>query len=163
VTTCTDSHAEALLNGYVDGALTSSRQAALFAHLATCEPCRRQFNALLAFGLAARQEAFPVPPAADEAVFARIDRLRRAAHPAPERPAERGLFRDAFRHRVTLGTTLVVAVVMAVLGLALGPTPETAEAEGVPAYRITETVTDDGNALYVIDPGVTVEDRKIDG
>ena len=151
---CSDSRAEHLLNLYVDGELPSTQQAALFAHLARCAACRTQFNALLAFRLAARQEALAVPPAVDEAFFARIDRLRRASHPAPDRAAERRLFRDVLPRRVPLAAALV-AVGAVALGFLVRPaTPE--QAEPAPAFRLTEVVTDDGNALYVID-GVTVE------
>lgn len=163
MTTCIDPSAERLLNGYIDGELSSSSQAELFAHLATCAECRVQFNALLAFGLAARQEAFLVPPAADEAIFARIDRLRRASHPAPDRAAERRIFGDTLGRRVTLGTTLLVAMVVAVLGVVIQSNRFSPDVAPPPMYRVTETVTSDGNALYVIDPGVTVEERKIDG
>ena len=77
MSTCSLPRAETLLNLYADGELPSARQAELFAHLARCAACRAQFNALLAFRLAARQEVLAVPPAADEAFFAHIDRLRR--------------------------------------------------------------------------------------
>ena len=157
--TCTDPNAEMLLNLYVDGELSSARQAELFAHLATCAECRTQFNALLAFRLAARQEALTVPPAADEAVFAQIDRLRRAAHPAPDRAAERR--RTPLRQRVPVGTALLAALVIVAIGLFVRPAPM-AEAETAPPYRLTETVTDDGNALYIIDPGITVEVEKLE-
>ena len=158
--TCTDPNAELLLNLYVDAELSSAGQAELFAHLATCAGCRTQFNALLAFRLAARQEALIVPPAADEAVFAQIDRLRRASHPAPDRAAERRRISAPLRQRVPVGTALLAAVVIVAIGLFVRPAP-VAEAPAAPAYRLTETVTDDGNALYIIDPGITVEVEKL--
>ena len=157
MTPCTDDHAETLLNLYVDGELPSSRQAMLFAHLAACPGCRSQFNALLAFRLAVRQEVLTVPPAVDEAFFARIDRLRRAAHPAPDRAAARGLFGDTLRRRVPVGLAAAVTVLLVTLGLLARPMPPAAEA--VPSNRLTEVVTDDGNALYVMD-GITVEVSK---
>jgi anti-sigma factor RsiW len=156
---CTDPTAETLLNLYVDGELPSARQAPLFAHLAACSACRAQFSVLLQFRGAVRRESFAVPPAADEAFLARIDRMRRASHPAPDRAAERRRLSIPRRMRVPFGTALLAAVLVATLGLLIRITPEAAPA--APAYRLTETVTDDGNALYIIDPGITVVDRKL--
>lgn len=163
MSTCSLPRAETLLNLYADGELPSARQAELFAHLARCAACRAQFNALLAFRLAARQEVLAVPPAADEAFFAHIDRLRRAAHPAPERAAERRFFGDALRRRVPLGVALVVAVVLVALGFLARPAPQAGAAAGAeaaaPPFRLTEVVLDDGNALYVMD-NITVEGKQ---
>jgi len=160
--TCSDLRAEALLNLYADGELPSARQPELFAHLARCTACRARFNALLAFRLVARQEALAVPPAADEAFFARLDRLRRAAHPAPERAAEHRLFGDALRRRVPLGAALAGAGLIVLLGLLARPAPEAPAPEPAPAFRLTEVVLDDGNALYVMD-NITVEGKQGEG
>ena len=156
---CTAPTATRLLNLYADGELSSARQADLFAHLAACPACRTEFNALLAFRLTARQEALTVPPAADEAFFARIDRLRRAA-PSVQGAAERRRFGAPLRRRVPLGAALAVAaLVLAATGLLGQPAEPVAPAEARP-YRLTEVVTEDGNALYVMD-AVTVEgDRR---
>ena len=157
-TECTDQHSEMLLNLYVDGELPSGEQAELFGHLSTCVACRAQFNVLLAFRLASRQETFVVPPAADEAVLARIDRLRRTPRPAPVRVSERRFFGGQVHRRVSLRSALLAAVVLIVFGLAVRPgtTPDAAAL----SYYVTETVIDDG-ALYVIGPGVTVEDKRL--
>jgi anti-sigma factor RsiW len=167
---CLNPRAELLLTLYADGELPSGRQPDLFAHLARCTACRAQFNALLAFRLAARQEALAVPPAVDEAFFARIDRLRRAAHPAPERASERRLFGDTLRRRIPLGAALVAAALVIALGLLSRPAPEAAAGPPPSEFRLTEVVLDDGNALYVMDnitvegkQGATVERPVVDG
>ncbi|MDX1420713.1 MAG: zf-HC2 domain-containing protein [Rubricoccaceae bacterium] len=158
---CADPRAETLLNLYADGELPSGQQPELFAHLARCAACRAQFNALLAFRLAARQEALLVPPAADEAFLARIDRLRRAAHPAPDRAAERRALGSPLRRRVPLGLALAAVALVVALGLVSRPAPPDTRATA-PAFRLTEVVLDDGNALYVMD-NITVEGEQDEG
>ena len=154
---CDDPDAEELLNEYVDGELDADRQPALFTHLAECAECRAQFDALLAFRLAARQEALVVPPAADAALFARLDELRRSAQTQPDRAADRAPLGGALRRRVPVGAALAVACVVLVLGWAFAPATQV-EPER-PPIRLTHTVLNDG-ALYMIDPGVTVEARR---
>ena len=154
---CTDEAAEAWLNEYVDGELARAVQPALFNHLAACADCRAQFDALLAFRLAARQEPLAVPPSADAALFARLDELRRVSRRAPDRRAERAPLGGALRRRVSVGAMLAVAGLAVVLGSVFGPREPAPEP--VPD-RVVETVLSDG-MLYVIDPGVTVEAPRV--
>ena len=149
---CSDDVAEVMLNEYVDGELDAASQPALFGHLAACADCRLQFDALLAFRLAARQEPLAVPASADAALFARLDELRRTSRRAPDRRAERGPLGGALRRRVSVGAMLAVAGLAVVVGSILTPqeTPEP------PPGRVVEAVLEDGT-LYLIDPGVTVE------
>ena len=153
--TCTDDDAEMMLNEYVDGELDAARQPALFGHLAGCADCRAQFDALLAFRLAARQEALLVPPSADAALFARLDDLRRTARRAPDRRAERAPLGGALRRRVSVGAMLAVAGLAVVIGSVLAPRPA-AEPQ---TERVVEAVLADG-MLYLMDPGVTVEAER---
>ena len=153
MTSCTDDRAEALLNEYVDGELDHALQPELFGHLAGCAGCRDQFDALLAFRLAARQEPLAVPASADAALFARLDDLRRTSRRAPDRRAERGAWGGALRRRVSVGAALAVAGLAVAVGTLFAPAPEPADRA---PDRIVETALPDG-ALYVIDPGVTVE------
>ena len=157
-TMCADRHFERLLNLYVDGELPSGEQAELFAHLSMCAACRAHFNVLLAFRLVSRQETFVVPPATDEAVFARIDRLRRAPRSVLHRVSERRFFGGQIHGRVSFRSALLAAVVLIVFGLAVRPNP-TPDATAS-TYHVTETVIDDG-ALYIIGPGVTVEGKRL--
>ena len=153
---CADEDAEALLNEYLDGELDPARQPALFAHLADCADCRAQFDALLAFRLAARQEPLAVPASADAALFARLDTARRQTRRAPDRRADRAPLGGALRRRVSVGAALAVAVLAVVIGTILAPSPAPPEVR----ERIVEAVLEDG-ALYIVDPGVTVEaDRE---
>ena len=145
---CLDEDAEVLLNEYLDGELEAGRQPDLFAHLATCADCRAQFDAMLAFRLAARQEPLPVPATADAALFSRLDRIRRVSRRMPDRRDDRAPLGGALRRRVSVGAMLAVVGLAIVVGSVLSPSP----VQG----RIVETVLRDG-ALYVIDPGITVE------
>ena len=157
---CLNEEAEVLLNEYVDGELEHGRQPALFAHLADCADCREQFDALLAFRLAVRQEPLAVPATADAALFARLDGARRAGRRAPDRRAERAPLGGALRRRVSVGLALAVAAVAVVAGSVLTPSPEPAEA--APEDRVVETFLDDG-PLYLLDPGVSVEAPRTGG
>ena len=154
---CDDPEAEILLNEYVDGELAADRQPELFSHLAGCAECRTQFDALLAFRLAARQESLAVPPAVDAALFARLDRSRRAARHQPDRAADRAPLGGALRRRMPVGAALALACVVLVVGWMTSPSAAP-EREG-PPVRLTHTVLNDG-ALYMIDPGVTVEAHR---
>ncbi len=156
VSPCTDEDAEVLLNDYLDGELDPARQPELFGHLAACADCRAQFDALLAFRLAARQEPLLVPPTADAALFTRLDRVRRATRRAPDRRADRAPLGGALRRRVSVGAMLAVAGLAIVIGSVLTP----ASAPTAPPDRVVETVLRDG-ALYLIDPGITVEASRV--
>lgn len=151
---CTDDAAEILLNEYVDGELDPARQPDLFAHLAACADCRVQFDALLAFRLGARQEPLAVPASSDAALFARLDGLRRTPgrRTPPDRRADRAPLGGALRRRVSVGAMLAVAGVAIVLGTVLAPS----QAQPPHPERVVEAVLPDG-ALYLIDPGITVE------
>ena len=152
LTPCADEDAEVLLNEYVDGELDPARQPALFGHLAACAGCRAQFDALLAFRLAARQEPLAVPASADAALFARLDRVRRQSPRARMRRADRSALGGALRQRVSVGAMLAVVCVAAFLGSVLASDAATPP----PDERVVEAVLEDGS-LYLIDPGVTVE------
>lgn len=154
---CDDPEAEILLNEYVDGELATDRQPELFSHLAVCAECRAQFDALLAFRLAARQESLAVPPAVDAALFARLDEARRSARHQPDRAADRAPLGGALRRRVPVSAALALAGIVMVLGWVMSPNV-TVEPDR-PPVRLTHTVLDDG-ALYMIDPGVTVEAQR---
>ena len=154
VSTCPDDRAEALLNEYVDGELDAARQPDLFSHLAACADCRAQFDALLAFRLAARQESLAVPATVDAALFARLDRVRRDR--PTDRRADRAPLAGALRRRVSVGAMLAAAGLALVFWTALAPEPSP---EATPSARVVEAVLEDGS-LYLIDPGVTVEAER---
>lgn len=145
-------HTENLLNLYVDGELPLDRQGELFAYLAESRAARVQFSALMDFRLATRVDANPVAPAVDEALFQRIDELR--AVPLRNRAEDRQPFR-ALRRRVTVGTALaLVALVIAVGALLPGPAP-------IETVRIVPV--EHAEPVYVLLPGVTVEDDTLEG
>ncbi len=145
--------AEARLNLFVDGELDAAEEPELFAHLAACASCRAQFNALLAFRRAVRQDRLVLPPAADERFFAALDarrraRLRAAARaPLPRRP------RTPLGFRVPLGAALASSVLSAVLFLTVGllyGDPD-ARPAAAPQPVVAETVAADGQVLYVME------------
>lgn len=148
-----DPRTEDLLNVYVDGELPLDQQGDLFARLADDREARAQFNALMAFRLATRVDAMPIPPAVDEALFARIDDIR-GNQQAMRRAEDRRPFR-ALRRRVTVGTALAVATVIVVVRMLL-PAP----VEAVSAVEAAPAET--ANTIYVVWPGVTVEDDTLE-
>jgi anti-sigma factor RsiW len=148
------SHTEELLNLYVDGELPLDRQGELFAHLAESREARLLFNALMDFRLATRMDAISVAPAVDEALFRRIDGLRANVQRNAQHAEDRRPFR-ALRRRVTVGAALAVVVFMLALGALLpGPPP-------VETVRIVPV--EHAEPVYVIYPGVTVEDETLVG
>ncbi len=142
---------EELLNLYLDGELPLDQQGDLFASLAEDRAARAQFNALMAFRLATRLDANPVAPAVDEALFQRIDGLR--AGPGRNRAEDREPVR-VLRRRVTVGTALALVALVAALGV-LWPSPPPAETVRLVSVEHAEPV-------YVIYPGVTVEDDTLE-
>ncbi|MEM8559519.1 MAG: zf-HC2 domain-containing protein [Bacteroidota bacterium] len=152
--TMSHTHPEELLNLYVDGELPFEDQPALFAHLADCADSRAQFNALMAFRTASRQEHLPVTPAMDAAFFARLDQAKRTR---PHAPATRAEDRRPFRglkRRVSMRTTLVLSLVLFAVGLLSARTPE----PEVPPRPVQ--IVGDTEPVYVIYPGITVEDDR---
>ncbi|MEM6784225.1 MAG: zf-HC2 domain-containing protein [Bacteroidota bacterium] len=150
-------HYEALLDLYVDGELPFADQPALFAHLAECATCRAQFNALMAFRVAARQDYLPVTPSMDAAFFARLDQAKRARpHPPGARAEDRQPFRS-LKRRVSVRTALLLSLVLFAVGL-LSARPSDPEPPVVPV-RVAD-MPEAAQALYVIYPGITVEDER---
>lgn len=147
-------HTEELLNLYVDGELPLDRQGELFAHLAESRAARVQFNALMDVRLAMRMDVNPVAPAVDEALFRRIDGLRANAQHAAHRAEDRRPFRP-LRRRVTVGAALALVAFVLVLG-ALVPGPPPVETVRIVPVEHAEPV-------YVIYPGVTVEEDGVNG
>ena len=157
-TLCPDPDAEMRVGEYLDGELDAAHEPELFGHLAACASCRRQFEALLAFRLAVRQEPLAVPPAADAAVLARLDRVRRRDRHRPDRQADRAPLAGALRRRISVGAAVAVAAVAFVLAAALPASVSASDAEKAPV-RLARVVLDDG-PIYLIDPGVTVEAER---
>ena len=158
---CPDPDAEMLLNEYLDGELDIAREPDLFGHLATCGGCRRQFEAMLAFRLAVRQEPLAVPPALDQRVLARLDQTRRLTIRRPNRRVDRAPLASAMRQRVPVGVALAVAVI-AVFVAAMLPTSASTASDTASSVRLARVTLDDG-PLYVIEHAVTVEAERETG
>lgn len=158
---CPDPDAELLLNEYLDGEIDPTREPELFSHLATCADCRRQFESMLAFRLAVRQEALPVPPALDRRVMSRLDTARRRVSRHADRRADRAPLAGALHHRISVGAALAVAVLA--IGLAaLMPVTEAAPSTPTDSVRLARVILEDG-PIYVIDQDITVEAQREGG
>lgn len=156
---CPDPDAEMLLNEYLDGELAPEHEPELFGHLATCAECRRQFEAMLAFRLAVRQEPLAVPPVLDRLVMARLDESRRRTHRRPDRRVQRAPLAGALRRRISVGAALGVALVAVGLA-ALMPAPAIADEPAPDSIRLARVYLEDG-PLYVIEKEVTVEAERV--
>jgi anti-sigma factor RsiW len=153
---------EAALNHYVDGELPFQEQPALFAHLSTCAACRRTLEAVLAFRRMSRQEPLAVPPAADDAVFRRLDQVKQRTERV-DREAERRCLWTA-RAPISLGAAAMVAVVLFVVGLLV---PMQLDEVDPSAFVSTdmervEVEPAPAQAVYVFYPGLTVEATKLE-
>ncbi len=153
---CVDEDAEVLLNEYVDGELPSARQQELFAHLASCADCRSQFNALLTFRLAAREEPIVLSAAANTAVLTRLDRLRRSQRRARSRRFERAPLGGTLHRRVSLGAAMVVMIVVAFAGMAFGRIPS----EQAPVGPRMIQAVDARGAFFLADRPLFVEAKR---
>ena len=153
---CSDPDAEVLLYEYLDGELAPGQEPALFGHLATCAECRRQFDALLSFRLAVRQEPLVVPPALDRRVMARLDESRRRSALRPDRRADRAPLAGALRRRISVGAALAVAIVAVGLAALM---PASAPAEPAEPVHFAPVYLQDG-PLFVLDEEVTVEEER---
>lgn len=156
---------EEALNLYADGELGLASQPALFAHLATCDACRQTFSALLEFRRLSRQEVMPVPAAADDAFFQRLDVLKRRTERVDRVAERRPLWH--LRTRISLSLAASVAVLLFTLGVLLPR--DTSEALVVPRIEGTEERVEfpppvplRHEAVYVFYPGLTVEATKLD-
>ncbi|NNE70321.1 MAG: zf-HC2 domain-containing protein [Rhodothermales bacterium] len=157
---------EERLHGYLDGELDLDSQGPLFGHLSECASCRSSMDAVLAFRRVAREEYIAVPQAADEAFFDRLADLKERSERV-DRAGDREPLWQA-RRSVSLGTTVLMAACLFILGLYLPRVSATESTFGVVGEQ--EMVDLDAplfgvmNTVYVITPGVTVESaRLVDG
>lgn len=154
---------EEALSLYVDGELSLEAQPILFAHLASCEACRRTLAGVLEFRRLSRQEVIAVPPAVDDAIMERLAK-RKSALDRVDRAADRRPLWQA-RTPVSLRAAAVVALVVFFLGLliphrAAPPAPTTSEVQGEEErVRFQERIRV-AEAVYVIYPGLTIEAFK---
>ncbi|NBC16535.1 MAG: hypothetical protein GVY18_04365 [Bacteroidetes bacterium] len=153
---------EAALNEYVDGELPMEAQPRLFAHLATCAPCRRTLEAVLAFRRMSRQEPLAVPPAADDAVFRRLDQVKQRAERVDRNARQRSLWTAPTP--LSLGAAAMVAVVLFVVGLLVPMQLDEADSTALVSAGMerVEFEPAPAEAVYVFYPGLTVEATKLD-
>ena len=93
---------------FLDGELALGAQPDLFSHLAACWACRAVMNAMMEFRRMSRQEVIHVPPAADEAVLARLEQSKRRRFQR-DRFFER---RPLWQARATLSLRMCAALAM---------------------------------------------------
>lgn len=154
---------EDALNRYLDGELGLEKQPELFAHLAECPACRARMDAVLSFRRIAREEYIAVPQTADERFMERLADLKERVDRVDRAGDREPLWQS--RRSVSLGTTVLMAACLFLLGLYLPRftteqtlEPVTGEQEMVdleaPVFGVMNTV-------YVITPGVTVESPRL--
>ncbi len=149
------------VNRYLDGVLPVAEQPELFRHLASCPGCRSMMDSVMAFRRVAREEYIAVPPSADERFFDRLADLKERNDRVDRAGDRESLWRS--RRSVSLGTTVIMAFCLFVLGLYL---PRSSPVSGPLVVGEQEMVDLEApvwglmNTVYVITPGVTVESQR---
>ncbi len=154
---------EEALNHYVDGELPLDRQAALFAHLASCEHCRLLLDSIINFRRAGRQEYIAVPTAVDDAFFKRLAHRKISGERIDREAERRPLW--LVRGPVSVRSAVAAAVVLFVLGLLVpvyAPPPFPVRSVEATEERVEfpDRVQSSSEMVYVIYPGVTVEAKR---
>ena len=149
---------EERLNLYVDGILPSDDQVILFEHLAVCDDCREELDAIMTFRRISRQEFIQVPPAADDVFFERL-----AAHTSPD-PAQTDIDRSVLAANVpmSLRTLLLAASVVFLIGFFIPSNISSADQKVVETRQERVNLASSSTsrsvleAVYVFYPGLTV-------
>lgn len=155
---------EEALHLYLDGELPFEEQPLLFAHLAECDQCRHLMGSMMTFRRMSRQEAFPVPPAVDEAFFQRLNLVKSRSKRVDRYMDRRPLWQ--VRAPISLRAAAMAAVVVFVAGLMfphdigdrIVSTTVQGEEEQVEYINVIRIPPE---AVYVFYPGLTVEAPKI--
>ena len=158
--TCSEAMEEAL-NLYMDGELPFGEQPLLFAHLATCDRCRRIMSSMLEFRRMSRQEVMPVPPAVDEAIFERLNEVKERSSRIDRYWDRRPLWQK--RATVSLRAAALAAVLLFSAGLMFpqdAGTPITVTAVVTEEEHVEQGSTVRFQNVYVFYPGLTVEAPK---
>lgn len=156
---CSEAMEEAL-NLYMDGELPFEEQPLLFVHLAHCGQCRRIMGAMMEFRRMSRQEAIPVPPAVDDAIFERLNQAKKRSKRRDRYWDRRPLWQ--FRGSVSLRAAALAAVMLFGAGLMFpqdAGMPLTAEVVSAEEEHVQpiEMIRTPADVLYVFYPGLTVE------
>ena len=170
-TTCTAAEAkrpalEDALHSYLDGELDLAAQGPLFGHLADCPACRSAMDSVLSFRRVAREEYIAVPQSADESFFDRRADLKERSERVDRAGDREPLWQS--RRSVSLGTTVVMAACLFILGLYLPRVSAESPASLIVGEQemvdLEAPIFGVMNTVYVITPGVTVESvRAVDG
>jgi len=155
---------EEALNLFLDGELPNEDQPLLFAHLATCDRCRRLMGAMMEFRRMSRQEATPVPPAFDEAFLHRLNQIQNRSRRVDRYMDRRPLWQ--VRASVSLRVATMAAVFLFVAGLLFPqdigePLTRSSVVGQEEQVEFFETIRFPREAVYVFYPGLTVEAPKI--
>ncbi len=159
---CSEAMEEAL-NLYMDGELPFGEQPLLFAHLATCDQCRRIMGSMLEFRRMSRQETFVVPPAIDDAIFKRLHQVKKRSKRVDRYWDRRPLWQA--RTPVSLRAAALAAVMLFGAGL-MFPQEAGEPVTEVPVSLHEEHVVDYGpferpEVHILLYPGLTVEASRI--
>ncbi|MFQ5569026.1 MAG: anti-sigma factor family protein [Rhodothermales bacterium] len=161
---CSDGREEAL-NLYMDGELPFVDQPSLFAHLATCDHCRRTLSAMMEFRRMSRQEVLTVPVTVDDAFFKRLDKMKRGSKRVDRYVDRRPLWH--VRAPVSLRAATMAAMVLFIAGLMFprnaGEPAGMALVEGLEErVEFVDQSRYWREAVYVFYPGLTVEAPRLD-
>ena len=151
-------HQEELVNYFVDGVLSADGQVELFEHLASCEGCRDDLDAVMTFRRMSRLEYIHVPPSIDDAFFQKL--AARRIPSSAEKDTDRSIL--SANIPLSLRSLLVAACVFFAVGLVVPSNISTAETKIVETRQ--EAVSLAGTsinpapreAVYVFYPGLTI-------
>lgn len=142
------------LNLYIDGELPVEKQAELFHHLASCEPCRRFMGAMMEFRRMSRCECLTVPSALDDAFFKVLDKSKQRSRRRDRYADRRPLWQ--VRGTVSLRAGLLFAVLLFGAGLLFPHNAGMQPKERLELYKGAGELTNQ-HVMYVFYPGLTIE------
>lgn len=146
---------EVRLNRYVDGELAPDEQAVLFRHLAGCDACREELEAVLVFRRMSRQETMTLSPAAEEAFFERLDAVRGSAERVDRAEEHRSFWHQ--RTPLTMRTLVLTALLLFVAGSMTPLGQQRGGRQLASVVRPEAGVQPPMEVIYVFYPGLTIE------
>lgn len=161
--TCSEAMEEAL-NLYMDGELPFAEQPLLFTHLAACDRCRCIMGAMLEFRRMSRQEVLSVPSVVDEAIFERLNQVKKRSNRIDRYRDRRPLWQ--IRASMSLRAAALAAVML--FGAGLMFPQDIGSPLAVKAVVAQEEPVEEHSpilfpqVIYGYHPGLTVEAPRFD-
>ena len=148
------------LNLYLDGELSSDREAELFAHLSEDDNLRSLMDSVLLFRRMSRQEFIALPPAADDRFFKRLAEVK-AGSEKVDRATDRQPLWNA-RRPVSVKSAVAAVAAVFIVGLSLpmagdaNSTQFLAQEEEMVLFDAPQTRVLQ-SYIYVFEPGLMIE------